>query len=154
MSANIKSARAVWSGGFKFTATSGSGHSIVMDAAAEHGGEDAGARPMEVLLSTLAGCTGMDMITVLRKQRQPVEGLEILVHGQQADQHPKKFTHITVEYVVHGNGISPDAVERAIRLSEEQYCSVAATLKGVATITSAYRIEPSPEQEPALAGQV
>ncbi|MCW5848496.1 MAG: OsmC family protein [Anaerolineae bacterium] len=150
MSANVKVARAVWSGGFKFTAISGSGHSIVMDAAAEHGGEDAGARPMEVLLATLAGCTGMDMITVLRKQRQPVEGLEILVHGQQADQHPKKYTDITVEYVIHGNDISPDAVERAIRLSEEQYCSVAATLKGAATITSTYRIEPEYELEPAL----
>ena len=153
MSANVKVARAVWSGGFKFTAISGSGHSIVMDAAAEHGGEDAGARPMEVLLATLAGCTGMDMITVLRKQRQPVEGLEILVHGQQADQHPKKFTHITVEYVIHGNGIAPDAVERAIRLSEDQYCSVAATLKGVAAITSAYRIEPTEERELMFAGQ-
>lgn len=150
MASQIKEGKAIWQGGLKFMGQSGSGHSIMMDAATEHGGLNAGARPMEVLLEALAGCTGMDVISMLRKQRQPIEGLEIYVRGQQAEQHPKKYTDIVIEYVIRGMGISPEAVERAIRLSEEQYCSVSATLQGVANISSSYRIEPSLELEPAI----
>lgn len=144
----IKEAQANWVNGLQLTAWTGSGHRVVMDAAKEHGGSDAGPRPMELLLAGLAGCTAMDVLTVLRKKRQPVTGLEVYVRGEQAVEHPKKFTDITVEYVVVGNDISPEAVERAIALSEEQYCSVAATLRGGAHITSTYRIEPMEVQEP------
>jgi putative redox protein len=136
-----KIGHASWINGLQLMGWTGSGHGITMDAAIEHGGEDAGPRPMELLLVGLAGCTAMDVLTVLRKKRLPVEGLEVHVRGQQAAEHPKQLTNITVEYVVVGNGIPTEAVERTIALSEEQYCSVAATLRGGAHITSTYRIE-------------
>jgi putative redox protein len=144
----IKTAHASWINGLQLMGWTGSGHGVTMDAAIEHGGEDSGPRPMELLLVGLAGCTAMDVLTVLRKKRQPVEGLEVHVHGHQANTHPKKLTDITVEYVVVGDGIAAEAVERAIALSEEQYCSVAATLRGGAHITSTYRIESVAALEP------
>ncbi len=145
--ADIKTAQTTWVSGMQFKATTGTGHSIVMDSAAEHGGEDAGPRPVELVLAALGGCTAMDVISILRKKRQPVAGLEVHVRGVQAPDFPHKFTDIHVEYVVHGNGVAPQAVARAIELSEQSYCSVSATLRGVAKITTSYRIEPVAEEQ-------
>ncbi|NOZ30014.1 MAG: OsmC family protein [Chloroflexi bacterium] len=136
-------AKVTWRDGMEFAGTAASGHTVVMDSSAEHGGRNAGFRPMELLLISLAGCTAMDVISILRKKRQKVTGFEINVRGEQADTHPHKYTDIHVEYVVRGEDISPQAVERAIQLSEEKYCSVEATIRGVARITSSYRIEPA-----------
>ena len=134
-------AKVTWQGGMRFEGTADSGHTLVLDSAVEHGGENAGFRPMELLLIGLAGCTAMDVISILRKKRQPVTGLEVRVRGERAEEHPRAFTEIHIEYVVYGEGIAPEAVARSIQLSEEKYCSAAASLRGVARITSSYRIE-------------
>jgi putative redox protein len=126
--------------GMAFRATSGTGHAMVMDAAPEVGGGDAGPRPMELLLLGLGGCTGMDVISMLRKMRQDVSGYQIRLEGQRATEHPKIFTSITVEHVVHGRAVSVDAVKRAVELSSTRYCSAAAMLGRAARIEETYRI--------------
>ncbi len=127
-------------GGMRFVGQADSGHAVVMDAAAANGGVDSGARPSELLLIGLAGCTGMDVISILRKKRQPVTGLEVVVRADPAPNHPKRFTAMTVEYRVSGAGVDPEAVRRAIELSETTYCSVGLTLKIPVTITSSFTI--------------
>ncbi|RMG75239.1 MAG: OsmC family peroxiredoxin [Nitrospirae bacterium] len=117
-----------------------SGHSVVMDGDPEVGGDDTAPRPTELVLMGLGGCTGMDVISILRKKRQKVTDFEILVQATRADQHPKKFTDIHIEYVVKGLDISEEAVKRSVELSMQKYCSVKATLEGVAKITYSYRI--------------
>jgi putative redox protein len=123
-----------WVQGEQFVATGTGGHGIVLDAP---GGRDTwqGFKPSELLLAALAGCTAVDVIDILRKKRQRVSA-----RGEQRTEHPKAFERIAVHYEVRGQGISATAVERAIRLSEEKYCSVAATVRGVATITTSYTI--------------
>ena len=118
----------------------GTNHVIVMDANEQFGGHDTGARPMEMLLVGFGGCTGMDVISILRKKRQTVTGLEIKIKGTKADGHPGKYTAIHLKYKVAGKDVKAEAVERAISLSLEKYCSVGATLSGSATITHDYEI--------------
>ncbi len=127
--------------GLRFIAEGSTGHAIVMDGDPEFGGSDTAPRPTELVLMGLGGCTGMDVISILRKKRQEVTGFELIVRGKRADSHPKKFMEIHIEYVVKGKNISEDAVKRAVQLSMEKYCSVKATLEGVAKITYSYRIE-------------
>lgn len=129
-------------GGMQFVGRADSGHALVMDAAAANGGLDSAARPSELLLIGLAGCTGMDVISILKKKRQPVTGLEVAVRAEHAPEHPKRFTAIFVEYRVHGAGVDPEAVRRAIELSESTYCSVGSTLREPVTITSTFTILP------------
>jgi len=126
--------------GMEFEGASGTGHRLVMDADEPLGGRNAGFRPMELLLVGFGGCTGMDVISILRKKRQNVTGLEMTVKGEKRDDYPKTFRDVHVEYVVTGKGVEQQAVERAIKLSLEKYCSVGATLAGVGTITHSYRI--------------
>lgn len=133
-------AKVTFCGGMRFVGQADSGHAVVMDTAAAHGGLDSAARPSELLLIGLAGCTGMDVISILRKKRQPVAGLEIVVRAEQAPDHPKRFPAIVVEYRVSGAGVDPDAVRRAIELSESTYCSVGSTLKVPVSITSTFTI--------------
>jgi putative redox protein len=127
-------------GGMRFVGQADSGHAVVMDTVAASGGLDSAVRPSELLLLGLAGCTGMDVISILRKKRQPVTGLEILVHADFAPDHPKRITAMTVEYRVSGAGVDPAAVSRAIELSESTYCSVGSTLKIPVAITSTFTI--------------
>ncbi|MBP8976634.1 MAG: OsmC family protein, partial [Bacteroidetes bacterium] len=95
----------------------------------------------ELLLIALAGCTSMDVISILKKKRAPLVAYECIVSGIEADEHPKKFTSIHIEYVLYGNNIKPEDVERAIELSRTKYCSVSAQLEPSASITHSYRIE-------------
>lgn len=127
--------------GMRFVADGTTGHSIVMDGDPEFGGSDSAPRPTELVLMGLGGCTGMDVISILRKKRQEVKGFEIVVRAKRADSHPKKFTDIHIEYIVRGKDISEEAVKRAVQLSMDRYCSVKATLEGVASFTYSYRIE-------------
>lgn len=127
-------------GGMRFVGQADSGHAIVMDTSAANGGSDSGARPSELLLLGLAGCTGMDVISILRKKRQPVTGLEVVVRASHAPDHPKRFTKMAVEYRVSGAGVDPAAVRRAIELSESTYCSVGSTLREPVEITSTFTI--------------
>lgn len=138
-----------WVQGDQFVATGTGGHSIVLDAP---GGRDSwqGFKPSELLLAALGGCTAVDVIDILRKQRQQVSGLRLTVEGTQRAEHPRAFEHIHVQYEVRGHGVSPAAVARAISLSEEKYCSVAATLRGVATITTAFTIVEDGQDTPLV----
>ncbi len=131
--------RVRWVEGGQFAADAvTSGHSVVVDGGPDYGGTDRGARPMEMLLIALGGCTGVAVAEILRLKRQPVTGLEIIVRGERAEEWPKECTSISIEYLVRGNGISERAVARAIQLSNEKYCSVANSLK--ANVSSTYRI--------------
>jgi putative redox protein len=125
--------------GLRFAGTDRSGSTVYLDATAAEGGGTA-PTPMELLLISLAGCSAMDVIAILRKKRQPVEHLEVRAHGQRRDEHPTVFTTIDLEYIVHGSGIDPVAVRRAIDLSRDRYCPIWAMLKTSVPIRSSYRI--------------
>lgn len=118
-------ARVKWTGKRGFLGTDETGRSVMMDAKPEYKGDGAGIRPVELVLHGLAGCTGMDVISILEKKRQDVRGLEIVVHGRQrTEEYPKIYDRVTVEFIVTGYGVKPEAVRRAIELSEEKYCAV------------------------------
>lgn len=138
-------ARAVFVGPMRFDVTSGSGHTIALDVATAEGGNESGASPMELLLMALAGCTGMDVIGILKKMRQDVRGYEIRVHGVRAAEHPKVFVQVSIEHVVTGHNVDPAAVARAIELSDTKYCGVENTLNKSAQVTSTFRIVESGE---------
>lgn len=123
-----------------FSGTATSGHTLSMDADDTAGGHNAGFRPMELLLVGLGGCTGMDVISILKKKRQPVTGLEISIQGKKAEDHPHVYKEVHIEYVVKGTGVGNEAVERAISLSLDKYCSVGATLAKAGTITHSYKV--------------
>jgi putative redox protein len=133
-------AKVVWGGGMQFDATSTSGHAVVLDSAPEHGGMNAGFRPMELILLGLAGCTALDVISILQKKRQDVTGFEVRVTGNRADEHPHVYTDAHIEYVVQGRNVQPQAIERAIELSETKYCPAQAMLRQSVRITHSYRV--------------
>ncbi len=128
--------------GMKMQAITPSGHAVILDTGPEVGGTDQGPRPMELLLVALAGCTAMDVLSILRKKRQPLEGFAMEVRGERAPEHPKVYTDIDLLYIVKGN-VDPQAVVRAIELSATKYCSVSAMLRKTARIRYRYRIEPT-----------
>jgi len=99
-----------------------------------------GISPMEMILVGLAGCTGVDIVDILQKKRERLNGLKVKVRGKKAEDFPKIYTEIEVTYLIWGDGIDPKAVERAIQLSEEKYCSVSAMLRQSAQIKSSYQI--------------
>ncbi len=99
-----------------------------------------GATPMELLAVALAGCTSMDVISILQKMRQPLEGLRVEVHGEKADEHPKRFVALEVVYYLKG-ALDEKKVQRAIELSETKYCSVEATLRPAVSISSRHVLE-------------
>jgi putative redox protein len=133
-------ARVIWDHGLSFSGTADSGFTVPLGADRSAGGEDDGFRPMELIAIGLAGCTAMDVISILQKKRQQVTGFEVHVHAERATEHPRVFTNIVIEYVVRGRHIDPAAVERAIELSETKYCSAQAMLAKAATIRHTYRI--------------
>lgn len=138
-------ARVRWNGKRQFIGTDAAGHSVVMDAKREYRGEGSGIRPVELVLQGLAGCTGMDVISILEKKRQDVRGIEVLVTGhQRVDEYPKIYERIEVEYVITGFDIKPGAVERAIQLSEEKYCSVSGMLGPQVEVVTSFRVIEAP----------
>jgi putative redox protein len=134
-------------GGMRFVGQADSGHAVVMDTTAANGGLDSAVRPNELLLIGLAGCTGMDVISILRKKRQPVTGLEVVVRAEMAPAPPKRMIAIGVEYRVRGTGVDPAAVRRAIELSETAYCSVGLTLKQSVPIATSFTITADEAEE-------
>ncbi|NPV49181.1 MAG: OsmC family protein [Armatimonadetes bacterium] len=131
---------AQWQGGWRFDALTGTGHTVVMDAAVEDEGTEAGARPMELLLVGIAGCTAMDVVSILKTMRQEVRSYRVKVTGRRRDDHPKVFTHILIEHFVQGD-VSEDRLARAVELSNQKYCSAQAMMRGVAEIETRYEIE-------------
>ncbi len=135
-------ARVRWTQNRQFVGTDEAGHSVVMDAKPEYKGEGSGIRPVELVLHGLAGCTGMDVISILEKKRQDVRGLEINVTGTpRLDEYPKIYTDIVVEYVVTGFDIDAAAVARAIELSEEKYCSVKGMLGDQVRVSTSFIVK-------------
>jgi putative redox protein len=124
-------------GGMRFTALSNRGGQITLNS------DSTDFSPMQVLLAALGGCTGMDVVSVLKKMRQDVTGYRIEVDGKRADDHPRVWTEITIRHIVEGNNLSREKVEHAVQLSEEKYCSVAAMLKGTPIHTEIELVQPA-----------
>jgi len=133
-------AKVTWKENMAFTGTADSGFNIHLDAKEEIGGEGKGFIPMELMAVSLAGCTAMDVISILRKKRQDVTDFEVRVDADRAETHPKVFTHATVEYLVTGHGVDEKAVLRAIELTAGSYCPVQAMLGQVFPIDLRYKI--------------
>ena len=122
-------AKVIWKDRMSFEGTSDSGFKVPLGTSPRVGGDDNGFRPLELLAIGLAGCTAMDVISILRKKRQEVTSFKVEVHAEQSEEHPKVFTHLVIEYIIGGNDISRDAVERAVELSANKYCPAQAMLK-------------------------
>jgi len=129
-------AKVVWNGKMSFTGSADTGFPIALDASAVGGGENNGLRPLELLAIGLAGCTAMDVISILKKKRQEVTAFEVRAHLERTTEDPKVFTHIVMEYIVSGCRVELAAVERAVQLSAEKYCSAQAMLAKTAEIES------------------
>lgn len=128
--------------GMDFLACAPSGHELILDTDPAAGGHERGIHPKEMLLVALAGCTGMDVIAILRKKRQVVTDYRVRVAATQRADHPRVYTQIVVEHIVSGAQIDPAAVARAIELSVTRYCSVSAMLSKACPIRHQYRIVP------------
>ncbi|HUF37353.1 MAG TPA: OsmC family protein [Anaerolineales bacterium] len=129
-----------WHEGLSFTGTARSGFEVKLGSSQSGGEAGGGFRPLELIGIGLAGCTAMDVISILQKKRQDVTGFEVTVDVEQADEHPHVFTKIVIHYLVTGNEIDPADVERAIELSRERYCPASAMLGKAAAIEDDYRI--------------
>ena len=127
-------AKATWKGRMTFEGLSAKGFKVPMDTSSAAGGDDNGFSPMELVLTGLAGCTAMDVISILEKKRQEVTGFEVLAHAERSTEHPKVFTSIVLEYIVTGHQVDRVAVERSVELSATKYCSVSGMLGQVVKI--------------------
>lgn len=128
-----------WNGNFRFSATDLEGHEVEIDAT-QIDAKTQGITPMQLLLTAFGGCTGVDVVQILEKQRQQLTGLKITVSGDRKVEPPRYFETIHVEYMLTGKELDDLKVQRAIKLSEEKYCSVGAMLNSRAKITSSYVI--------------
>jgi len=126
--------------GMGFVAETGSGHFLTMDGAPDGGGRDLAPRPMETVLAGTGGCTAYDVVLILKRGRHDVRGCEVQVQAQRADTDPKVFTGIQMHFVVSGRGVPAAAVERAIALSHERYCSASIMLGKTAQISTSFEI--------------
>ncbi|MDX3806419.1 OsmC family protein [Bosea thiooxidans] len=133
-------ARAKWVEGMAFMGEAGSGHAVMMDGAPEYGGRNIGVRPMEMLLIGLAGCTGFDVVSILKKGREAVTGCEVEVEAERATTDPKVFTKIHLHYRITGKGLSHAKAERAVTLSKEKYCSASIMLGATAEMSYALEV--------------
>ena len=126
--------------GMGFVAETGSGHLIAMDGAPEGGGRNLAPRPMETVLAGSGACTAYDVVLILKRGRHDVRGCQVRVNAERATQDPKVFTRIAMHFIVSGRALPPAAVERAIALSHERYCSTSAMLAKTAEMTTSFEI--------------
>jgi len=133
-------ASVTWSAGMSFSGAADSGFSIPLDASADVGGQEGGFRPIELMLVSLAGCTAMDVISILQKKRQTVTEFRVQAEGERAETHPRVFTRMNLRYILTGKGLDPAAVQRAVELSETKYCPAQAMLRPTVAITSSVEI--------------
>ncbi|MFZ1081339.1 MAG: OsmC family protein [Candidatus Kryptoniota bacterium] len=129
--------------GLAFVGLTESGHWVTVDGPPEFGGSSAAIRPKELILISLGGCTGSDMVSILKKKRVKLGGLEVRLKAQVADEHPQVYTKIHIEYVFYGENLLNADLERAIELSQNKYCPVSAMLKNSVELTNSYVILPS-----------
>ena len=116
------------------------GHKIIVDAKAEFGGQDKGPRPKQLMLAALGGCTSMDVVSILKKMRVEFKSLNVIVEGELSEEHPKRFLKMHVIYEVEGENLPYDKIQKAVSLSEDQYCGVNAVYKQVMELTSEIRL--------------
>ncbi|HZV99319.1 MAG TPA: OsmC family protein [Methylophilaceae bacterium] len=133
-------ARIKWVENVCFMGESETGHAVILDGAPEAGGRNLGMRPMEMLLIGMGACTSFDVVTILKKARQPVTDCVAEIEAARADEIPKVFTKIHVHFVVTGKGLNPTQVERAVKLSAEKYCSASIMLGKAAEVTHDFEI--------------
>lgn len=143
----MKEARVIWTEGLQFVGAADSNHAMVMDAYPEVGGSNSGVHPGELLLISLAGCTGMDVVSILNKMRVKFDTFNIKVRAESAAEHPRVYTRIELTYVISGKDIPAEKLDRAIELSQSKYCSVGAMLGKTAKISYHYEIK-KPEEQP------
>jgi putative redox protein len=143
----MKTARAKWVEGMQFMGNAPSGHTIVMDAAQEANGANSGVRPKELLLVGMGGCTGMDVVSILRKMHIPFDSFEVEVHAEESAEHPKVWTKIELVYRVAGD-VPEDKFLKAINLSQERYCGVSVMLGKTAEITVRHEITKARKEGP------
>lgn len=127
-------AKVIWTKRMSFEGSSDSGFTLPLGTSPEVGGDDDGFRPLELLAIGLAGCTAMDVISILTKKRQEVTNFEVKVHANRQEEHPKVFTHLTIEYILGGKDLSREAVERAVQLSADKYCPAQAMFAKIVPI--------------------
>lgn len=133
-------AQVTWTGpGMRFVGETDTSPAIIIDSYGEYG-THSGPAPMELVLIGLAGCTAMDVVSIMEKKREPMTNLQIKIDADRAENHPKVYTKIHLEFIAYGTGISEKSLSRAIELSEKRYCSVQAMLTKTAEITSNFRI--------------
>lgn len=142
-------ARVKWVEGATFIAESGSGHAMVIDGPPDHGGRNLGPRPMETVLMGLGACSAFDVASILEKTRQRVTSCHVELDADRADAVPAVFTRIHLHFVVRGHAVRPHAVQRAVDLSVEKYCSATAMLRPGVTITHDWEIQQEPPLEPS-----
>ena len=131
-----------WVCGHQFVGTDDTGHSVVLSGSKDQGG----VKPSQMLLVALASCTGVDVVDIMAKKRQPLSDLKIEVTGDRDPEPPWAYRRIRVHYIASGRHISEQALEKAIELSERKYCSVAATIRGVARIATSFEVMTSPPE--------
>ncbi|HCZ05719.1 MAG TPA: osmotically inducible protein C [Thermotogae bacterium] len=124
-----------WLGGMRFYSRTPSGHDVFLDSSPKVGGTDTAARPMEHLLIALMGCTGMDVVSILEKMRVDGYTFDLVCEYERAEDHPKVYTKINLKYVFKGENLPKDKLEKAVKLSQEKYCSVSAMLKKAVDLT-------------------
>jgi putative redox protein len=129
-----------WAGRMTFIGRAGSNHVVPMDSGSEFGGDSSATKPVELLLLGLGGCTGMDIVPLLKKMRQDVTAVELNITAERSEEHPKPYTKIDIEYVVTGKDIDEDKVKRAVELSQEKYCSVSAMLRKSCPVNYTIRV--------------
>lgn len=127
-------------GNIGFNVTTGSGHQFITDAGEDFHGENQGARPMELLLAGVGGCSGIDVLHILRKGKAMVTDLKVTIDAERADTDPKVFTNITINFALIGEGLDKQKVERAIHLSAEKYCSASIMIGRSAVIEHRFTI--------------
>ena len=133
-------AKVTWNGRMSFTGTAETDFSVPLGAEASVGGDEDGFRPMELILTGLAGCTAMDVVSILQKKRQDVTAFNVRVHAERAEDHPKVITSAVLEYQVSGHALDEAAVLRAVELSATRYCPAQAMFRSVFPMTLKYAI--------------
>ncbi len=135
MNANV-----IWKQGLTFAGTADTGFQVPLGADPSVGGDNDGFRPMELMAISLAGCTAMDVISILQKKRQQVTGFEVRVHSENATDYPRVFTKMDVAYIITGKEIDQAAVKRAIELSVTKYCPAQAMLRKSVEINHSHQV--------------
>ena len=125
----------VWKENMLFESDNPSGHSVLIDTSSENGGENKGLGPKALMLSSLAGCSGLDVVSLLKKMRAEVANFKMVVHAELTEEHPKYYHKVAVEYHFYGSNLQEDKINKAVKLSIDQYCGVMEMFRQFAKVT-------------------